>query len=185
MEQERNRRERQFILRFNLRKGARAQYPRRTFLDMNVEERIQELDLELPPAPKPVAVYKPVIVAGNMAYVSGHGPLKPDKTLMTGRLGEDLEIADGKAAARQVGLAILATLKAEGLLPRVKRVIKLLGMVNATAEFKEHPSVINGCSELFAEFWGPENGIGARSAVGMGSLPGNIAVEIEAIFELS
>jgi enamine deaminase RidA (YjgF/YER057c/UK114 family) len=151
---------------------------------MNAEQRIRELNLELPPAPKPVAVYKPVVVVDRMAYVSGHGPLKPDKTLMTGRLGEDLEVQDGKEAARQVGLAIFATLQANGLLGRVKRVVKVLGMVNAAPDFKDHPAVINGCSELFAEFWGAENGIGARSAVGMGSLPGNIAVEIEAIFEL-
>jgi enamine deaminase RidA (YjgF/YER057c/UK114 family) len=153
---------------------------------MTPESRLADLKLELPPAPKPVAVYKPLVIAGNMAYVSGHGPLKADKTLITGRVGADLDVAAGKAAARQVGLAILATLKAQlGSLDRVKRVIKVLGMVNSTPEFQEHPSVINGCSELFAEIWGPENGIGARSAVGMGSLPGNIAVEIEAIFEIA
>jgi enamine deaminase RidA (YjgF/YER057c/UK114 family) len=151
---------------------------------MNAEKRIAELKLDLPPAPKPVAVYKPVVVVDRMAYVSGHGPLKTDKSLMTGRVGADLNVEQGKAAARQVGLAILATLQAHGLLGRVKRVVKVLGMVNATPDFKEHPAVINGCSELFADFWGPEHGIGARSAVGMGSLPGNIAVEIEAIFEL-
>jgi enamine deaminase RidA (YjgF/YER057c/UK114 family) len=151
---------------------------------MNALERIKELNLELPPAPKPVAVYKPVVVVDRMAYVSGHGPLKADKSLITGRVGADLNLDDGKAAARQVGLAILATLQDQGLLGRVKRVIKVLGMVNSTSEFREHPAVINGCSELFADFWGRDNGIGARSAVGMGSLPGNIAVEIEAIFEL-
>jgi enamine deaminase RidA (YjgF/YER057c/UK114 family) len=144
---------------------------------MSLDERIAQLRLELPPAPKPVAVYRPL--------VSGHGPLKPDKTLITGRVGADLDLAGGKNAARQVGLAILATLRAElGNLGRVKRLIKLLGMVNSTPDFREHPAVINGCSELFAEVFGNENGIGARSAVGMGSLPGNIAVEIEAIFEL-
>jgi enamine deaminase RidA (YjgF/YER057c/UK114 family) len=153
---------------------------------MTPESRLTELKLELPPAPKPVAVYKSLVIAGNMAYVSGHGPLKADKSLITGRVGADLDVAKGKEAARQVGLAILATLKAQlGSLDRVKRVIKVLGMVNSTPEFKEHPAVINGCSELFAEIWGPENGIGARSAVGMGSLPGNIAVEIEAIFEIA
>jgi enamine deaminase RidA (YjgF/YER057c/UK114 family) len=151
---------------------------------MNAEQRIRELKLELPPAPRPVAVYKPVVVVDRMAYVSGHGPLKPDKSLMTGRVGADLNTEQGKAAARQVGLAILATLKEHGLLGRVKRVVKTLGMVNSTPDYKDHPAVINGCSELFADFWGAENGIGARSAVGMGSLPGNIAVEIEVIFEL-
>lgn len=152
---------------------------------MNPETRIVELKLELPPAPRPIAVYKPLVIAGNMAYVSGHGPLRPDKTLITGRVGADLSLEQGKAAARQVGLAILATLRSQlGSLERVKRLVKVLGMVNSTPDFLEHPAVINGCSELFAEVWGPENGIGARSAVGMGSLPGNIAVEIEAIFEL-
>src|SRR5687768_4204902 len=153
---------------------------------MSAEARIAELKLELPPAPKPVAVYKTLVVAGNMAYVSGHGPLKADKTLILGRVGDDLDVAAGRMAARQVGLAILATLRAElGSLDRVRRVIKVLGMVNSTPEFQEHPAVINGCSELFADVFGRENGIGARSAVGMGSLPGNIAVEIEAIFELN
>ena len=152
---------------------------------MNAEARIIELKLNLPPAPKPIAVYRPVVVVDKLAYVSGHGPLRPDKTLITGRVGADLDLADGKAAARQVGLAILATLRDQfGSLDRIKRIVKVLGMVNCTPDFGEHPKVINGCSELFADVFGPENGIGARSAVGMGSLPGNIAVEIEAIFEL-
>ena len=153
---------------------------------MNAEARLAELKLELPPAPKPVAVYVPLVVADNLAYVSGHGPLKSDKSLITGRVGQDLDLAGGKAAARQVGLAILATLRSHlGSLDRVRRVIKVLGMVNCTPEFTEHPAVINGCSELFADVFGREHGIGARSAVGMGSLPGNIAVEIEAIFEIT
>ncbi|MHB8523819.1 MAG: RidA family protein [Limisphaerales bacterium] len=153
---------------------------------MNAETRLRELNLELPPAPKPVGVYKPLVIVGNLAYVSGHGPVKPDKTLIAGRVGADLDLAAGKSAARQVGLTILATLRnGLGSLDRVQRVIKVLGMVNCTPEFREHPAVINGCSELFAEIFGPENGIGARSAVGMGSLPGNIPVEIEAIFEIA
>jgi len=152
---------------------------------MGAEARIAELKLELPPAPKPAGVYKPLVMAGNLAYISGHGPLNSDKTLITGRVGADLDLNGGKVAARQVGLTILATVRAHlGSLDRVKRVIKVLGMVNCTPDFGEHPAVINGCSELFAEVFGPENGIGARSAVGMGSLPGNIAVEIEAIFEI-
>ena len=152
---------------------------------MNAEARVAELKIELPPAPKPVGVYKPLVVAGNMAYVSGHGPVKPDRTLITGRVGADLDLQAGKLAARQVGLTILATLRDSlGSLDRVKRLIKLLGMVNSTPDFREPPAVINGCSELFADVFGKENGIGARSAVGMGSLPGNIAVEIEAIFEI-
>src|SRR6266581_5749156 len=152
---------------------------------MNAEKRVIELKLELPPAPKPIAVYRTVVVTGNVAYVSGHGPLKSDGTLISGRVGADLDLAAGKAAARQTGLAILATLRAHlGGLDRVSRLLKMLGMVNATPDFRDHPAVVNGCSELFAEVFGPENGIGARSAVGMASLPGNIAVEIEAIFEI-
>src|SRR5438552_19073328 len=152
---------------------------------MNAEKRLVELKLELPSAPKPVAVYRTVVVAGNLAYVSGHGPLKSDGTMISGRVGADLDLAAGKAAARQTGLAILASLRGQlGSLDRVRRLLKTLGMVNATPDFRDHPSVINGCSELFAEVFGPENGIGARSAVGMASLPGNIAVEIEAIFEV-
>jgi enamine deaminase RidA (YjgF/YER057c/UK114 family) len=152
---------------------------------MNAEARLVELKLELPPAPKPIAVYKPLVIVENLAYVSGHGPLKADRTLITGCVGHDLDAQGGKLAARQVGLAILATLKDQlGSLNRVRRLIKLLGMVNSSPNFHEHPAVINGCSELFADVFGKENGIGARSAVGMGSLPGNIAVEIEAIFEI-
>lgn len=152
---------------------------------MSAEAQLAALRLELPPAPKPMGVYTPVAISGNLAFVSGHGPLKADRTLVTGRLGDSLDIAEGKAAARLTGLAILATLRAElGSLDRVKRVVKVLGMVNCTPDFSSHPAVINGCSELFAEVFGPENGIGARSAVGMVSLPGQIPVEIEAIFEI-
>lgn len=152
---------------------------------MSAESRILELKLELPPAPKPGGVYQPVVITGKTVYVSGHGPLKPDGTMITGRVGADLTLEEGKAAARQVGLAILSTLRAQlGSLNNVKRVIKTLGMVNATPDFAKHPQVINGYSELFAEVFGPEDGVGARSAVGMGSLPGNIAVEIEVILEM-
>lgn len=153
---------------------------------MTPESRLAQLDLQLPPAPKPVAVYRPVVLFGNAAYVSGHGPVRLDGSLVTGVVGRDLDLAAGRDAARQVGLAILATLRSElGSLDRIKRIVKVLGMVNSAPDFYEHPKVINGCSELFAEIWGPELGIGARSAVGMGPLPGNIAVEIEAIFELA
>ncbi len=149
------------------------------------ESRLAELKLELPPAPRPIAVYKPLIITGNLAYVSGHGPLRTDNTLITGVVGKDLNLEQGKAAARQVGLAILATLRDQlGSLNRVKRIIKTLGMVNSAPDFYDHPKVINGCSELFAEIWGLDLGVGSRSAVGMGPLPGNIAVEIEATFEL-
>ncbi len=153
---------------------------------MSAEAKFTELKLELPPAPKPMGVYKPVVVVGNLVYVSGHGPLKPDLSLIKGRVGADLSLEEGKAAARQVGLAILASLRAHFVsLDRIQRVIKTLGMVNSAPDFLEHPKVINGCSELFAEIWGPDHGVGARSAVGMGPLPGNIAVEIEVIFELA
>jgi enamine deaminase RidA (YjgF/YER057c/UK114 family) len=130
-------------------------------------------------------VYKTLVIVDRLAYASGHGPLRPDGSLIQGRVGQELDLAAGKAAARQTGLAILATLRAAlGSLDRVERVIKVFGMVNCTAELKEHPQVINGCSELFAELWGSDKGVGARSAVGMVSLPSNIAVEIEAVFEL-
>ena len=152
---------------------------------MSAEKRIHELGLQLPPAPKPAGVYQPVVMVGNLCYVSGHGPLKPDGTLITGRVGADLDQQAGYQAARQTGLAILASLKAKlGNLDRVRRVIKTLGMVNAAPDFQQHPAVINGFSELFADVFGKEHGIGARSAVGMGSLPGNIAVEIEVIVEV-
>jgi len=152
---------------------------------MTHETRFQQLKLALPPAPKPVAVYRPLLVIGNLAYVSGHGPLKTDGSLITGVVGKDLDLQAGYAAARQVGLAMLATLRAElGNLDRVVRLVKLLGMVNSAPDFYDHPKVINGASELFAEVFSPEFGIGTRSAVGMGPLPGNIAVEIEGIFEV-
>ena len=153
---------------------------------MTHEQRLAALSLELPPAPQPVAVYRPVVVVNGLDYVSGHGPVRTDGSLITGRVGSDLDLEAGKAAARQVGLAVLATLRAHfGSLNAIKRVIKTLGMVNSAPDFLEHPKVINGCSELFADVFGEEAGIGARSAVGMGPLPGNIAVEIEVIFELA
>ena len=152
---------------------------------MSADSNLQELGVELPPAPKPAGVYKPVVIVDNMCYVSGHGPLLPDESMLTGRVGADIDGQAGYDAARQTGLAIVASLQANlGSLDRVQRVIKVLGMVNAAPDFQDHPSVINGCSELFAKIWGPDNGVGARSAVGMGSLPGGISVEIEAIFEL-
>ena len=152
---------------------------------MNAEAQLKSLGITLPPAPPKGGIYKPVVVVGNVAYVSGHGPYRGDGNNITGRVGADLDLEQGKAAARQVGLAMLATMQKElGSLNRVKRVVKLLGMVNSTPDFPDHPKVINGCSELFAHVWGDDNGVGARSAVGMGSLPGNIAVEIEGIFEL-
>lgn len=152
---------------------------------MSPDYRFEQLNLTLPPAPKPLGVYKPFLIVGNMAYVSGHGTVKEDGSLIIGRIGQDMNIEEGKLAARQVGLAILATLKANlGSFNKIKRVVKVLGMVNCVQEFERHPYIINGCSELFASVWGEELGIGVRSAVGMGSLPDNIPVEIEAMFEL-
>ncbi|AMV34867.1 Endoribonuclease L-PSP [Pirellula sp. SH-Sr6A] len=151
----------------------------------DVELKLKSLGLEMPPAPKPVGLYKPMLIVGNLAYVSGHGPLRSDKTLITGRLGADMSIEEGQAAARQTGLAMLATLKAGlGSLDRVSRVIKLLGLVRCTDEFEQSPAVINGCSQLFVDLWGDDHGIGVRSALGTNALPGSIAVEIEAIFEI-
>lgn len=152
---------------------------------MSADQNFKALNLELPPAPKPMGVYKPAVIVGNMVYLSGHGPLRTDGSLIIGRVGKDVDQQAAYDAARQTGLAMLATLRATlGGLDRVKRVIKVLGMVNAEPDFGEHPAVINGCSELFAKVWGEDHGVAARSAVGMGSLPGNIPVEIEAIFEL-
>ncbi len=152
---------------------------------MSAEARIAELKLEFPPAPKPGGIYHPVVIAGNLAYVSGHGPMRTDGSMITGKVGATMNEAEAQLAARQVGLTMLATLKRElGSLDRIERLIKTLGMVNATPEFGTHPQVINGFSNLMVEIWGDVNGKGARSAVGMGSLPGNIAVEVEAIFEL-
>lgn len=153
---------------------------------MSAEAKLVELKIELPPPPKPGGVYKPVVIVGNLAYVSGHVSLKPDGSIMTGRVGSEVDQAAGKLAAEAAGKAILTTLRVNlGSLDRIKRVIKTLGMVNCTPEFTNHPEVINGCSELWAKLWGDEHGIGARSAVGMGSLPRNATIEVEAIFELA
>jgi len=149
------------------------------------DQRFEKLGLILPPAPTPKGVYKPFLKVENFVYISGHGTVKADGTMIIGRIGKDLTMEEGKQAAQQVGLAILATLKQNlGSFDRIKRVIKVLGMVNCVPEFERHPFVVNGCSELFARIWGEDNGVGVRSAVGMGSLPDNISVEIEAMFEL-
>lgn len=151
---------------------------------MTADEKFKQLGLILPPAPKPLGVYKPFLKVGNLVYVSGHGTVKSDGSLIIGKVGVDMDKDGAKLAAQQVGLAILATLtKNLGSLNKIKRVIKVLGMVNATPDFERHPYVINGCSELFAKIWGEDDGVGVRSAVGMGSLPDNIPVEIEALFE--
>jgi enamine deaminase RidA (YjgF/YER057c/UK114 family) len=152
----------------------------------SADARFSQLGLTLPPPPKPLGVYKPFLIVGNYVYVSGHGTVKEDGSLIIGKVGVDMDKDGAKAAAQQVGLAILATLKKNlGSFDKIRRVIKVLGMVNATPDFERHPYVINGCSELFAKVWGDENGVGVRSAVGMGSLPDNIPVEIEVMFELA
>lgn len=153
-------------------------------MEKDPDTMIIELGLELPPAPKPMGVYKPVLIAGNYLYISGTGPFRSDGSLIKGKVGADLTLEEGKLAARQVGLAMLSIIKANiGDLNRIRRIVKTLGMVNCTPEFEQHPAVINGFSELMAEVFGPDNGVSVRSAVGM-FLPSGIAVEIEAMFEL-
>ncbi len=140
------------------------------------------MGLVLPPAPKPVGVYRPTLIVENQLYLSGQGPVQEDGSLIQGKVGATLDKDQAKKAARQVGLTMLSTIinnTPDDLI--IKRVVKVLGMVNATPEFEAHPYVINGFSELMAEVFGTENGIGVRSAVGM-NLPQNIAVEIEALF---
>ncbi len=149
------------------------------------EKNFEQTGLILPPPPQPLGVYKPCLIDGKYLYLSGHGPFKTDGTLIIGRVGTDLDLDAAKLAAQQVGLSMLATIKEKlGSFDKVKRVIKVLGMIACENDFEQHPFVINGCSELFRQIWGEENGVGVRSAVGMGSLPGNIPVEIEALFEL-
>jgi len=152
---------------------------------MSFQTQFETLNLELPPAPKAIGLYKPLITVGNLVYTSGHGPLKADKTLITGRVGGDMTVDEGYAAARQTGLATLATLiESLGSLDRVVRLVKTFGLVQATPELTEHPAVINGFSELMREVFGDEAGVAARSAVGAASLPAGMAVEVEAVFEI-
>ena len=152
---------------------------------INADEQFEKLGLNLPPAPAPKGVYKPCLIDGKYLYLSGHGPVRDDGSLIIGRIGREMDMEAGKLAAQQVGLTMLSTIRSNlGSLNKVKRVIKVLGMVNCMPDFGRHPYVINGCSELFAAVWGEDNGVGTRSAVGFGSLPDNIPVEIEALFEL-
>lgn len=148
---------------------------------MSAEQRMQELGLVLPAPPKPMGNYVPARIAGNLLFLSGVGPRLADGRSITGKVGADLDVDAAYQAARQCGLNLLANIRgALGSLDRVDTVLKVLGMVNATPEFERHPAVINGCTDLFTEVFG-DSGRPARSAVGMGSLPGNIAVEVEAI----
>ena len=152
---------------------------------MNLIDRITDLNLKLPPAPKPVGVYKPILVVDNFLYISGQGPINSDGSLITGKVGSDLNKKEAKLAARQVGLTMLSTiLNNFKKINQIKRIVKVLGMVNSDQDFIDHPYVINGFSELMVEVFGEKMGIGVRSAVGM-TLPQNIAVEIEAQFEIN
>ena len=156
---------------------------------MNAEERLNhvlaEQNLQLPAPPEPKGLYKAVVIVGNLAYTSGHLPVQHDGSITIGRIGEDLDQSAGYDAARQTGLAILASLRAAlGSLNRVHRVVKVFGLVNGTPDFHHQPAVINGCSQLLADVFGGEAGVGARSSVGVSSLPLNVPVEIEAIFEI-
>jgi enamine deaminase RidA (YjgF/YER057c/UK114 family) len=153
---------------------------------MDYETKIIQLQLQLPPVSAPKGLYRPLVIVGNLVYLSGHLPSHTDGSLIQGKVGVEYNQEEGKLAARAAGLAILATLRHElGSLNKIKRVVKLFGMVNATSDFDKHPYVVNGCSELMQEVFGTENGVGARSAIGVAGLPSNCPVEIEAIFELN
>jgi enamine deaminase RidA (YjgF/YER057c/UK114 family) len=150
-----------------------------------VEQKLESMGLSLPTLPGSKGIYKSCLTVGSLVYVSGHVSINNDGSLITGKLGKNMLDEEGKTAARQCGLAMLTSLKNHlGDLDKIQRVIKLLGMVNASPDYEKHPLIINGCSELFVQVWGDDNGKGVRSAVGMGSLPGNVAVEIEGIFEI-
>ncbi len=150
-----------------------------------IDAKLEQLGFQLPPAPKPVGLYKPMLIVGHLAYLSGHGPLQSDGKLMLGCVGDDLNVEQGQAAAKQTALAMLATLKAGlGSLDRVVRLVKLLGLVRCTNDFGQSPLVINGCSQVFVDLWGSDHGIGVRSALGTNALPSGMAVEVEAIFEV-
>ena len=152
---------------------------------MSAEARLTEKNIVLPPPPTPMANYVGAVRVGSLLFVSGHGPIRDGKSTARGKVGKDLTVEQGYQVAREVGLNLLSTVRASlGSLDRVKRVVKVLGMVNAVPEFTEHPKVINGCSDLFVEVLG-EAGKHARSAVGMGSLPMGIPVEIEVIVEVA
>lgn len=148
------------------------------------ESRLAALGLSLPPAPEPGGVYQPIVEHQGLLYVSGHVPVRADGSIITGRVGENMNLEEARLAAQQAGLTLLASLKAYlGELSRVDRLVRSYGMVNCTPDFVDHPQVINGYSELMMALWGPDRGVGARSAVGM-MLPLGSAVEVEATFAL-
>lgn len=152
---------------------------------MSIEQRVKDLQLQLPPPPKPAGTYVPGVLVGNLLFMSGVGPNRLDGSFVSGKVGKDLTVEQGYDAARLVALTMLANIRAVlGSLDRIERVVKVLGMVNATPEFTEQPKVINGFADLFVDLLGPDKGKGARSAVGMGSLPRQIAVEVEMILQV-
>ncbi len=154
--------------------------------ELDAEKRLVELGLNLPEPSASLAIYRKIVVVGNMAYLSGHLPAGADGQVMTGKAGRDVDVDQAAAAARQCGIALLATLRHElGSLNRVRRLVKTTGMVNSTDDFTRHPEVINGCSQLFVDVFGADNGKGARAAVGMSSLPRGAICEIEMMFELN
>ncbi len=151
---------------------------------MQIEKKLEEMGLELPVPGKPVANYVPAVRAGSLVFLSGHGPVLENGKLITGKVGADLTVDEGYDAARRVALVLLASLKSEiGNLDKVRRIVKLLGMVNCSPDFIDQPKVINGASDLLVEIFG-DKGKHARSAVGMNALPLNITVEIEMIAEI-
>jgi len=151
---------------------------------MSAESKLKELGIELPTRMAPAGSYVPAVRTGNLLFLSGAGPIGTDGRPVIGKLGADMDVAGGQAAARLVAYQLLATIRQElGSLDNVSRVVKLLGMVNCTPDFGQAPQVINGASDLFIELWG-DAGRHARSAVGMASLPMGIAVEIEMIVEI-
>ena len=159
--------------------------PQSIFIVMNPEEVISSFALDLPPPPAVAGLYKPMVIVGDLAYLSGHLPIMGDGTPMVGEVGNGNTVEEGHAASRQVGLNMLATLRAGlGSLDRVVQVVKLLGLVNSPSGFSQHPQVINGCSELFKEVFGEDVGVGARSALGVSGLPAGVMVEIEGIFQV-
>lgn len=152
---------------------------------MSIEQRLKDLGLALPPAPRPVGNYVPGVLVGNLLFMSGVGPRRADGSAVTGKLGAGLTNEQGYDAARAVGLNMLANVRTVlGSLDRIERVVKVLGMVNCAPEFNDMPKVINGFSDLFVELLGEERGRGARSAVGMAALPGQIAVEVEMVLQV-
>ena len=152
---------------------------------MSAEARLQELGIELPQPSTPAGSYVPAVVTGNLVFLSGQGPVSA-AGVITGKVGDDVDLATAREAARRTGLQLLAALRQElGSLDRVTRIVKVLGMVNCAPGFNDTPSVINGCSDLLVEVFGPEIGRHARSAVGMAELPYDIAVEIELVAEVA